>query len=539
MIDVYILADELGGKVVEGVSEGGGARTRLDLSGVRLWDGGVSDPEPGCIYVADAADASGIPNRYCSSAFAFVGDIGERAVADGREGNGGSRPAGSDTACITTSACLLLPDAPSVPSALAGIQRVFERFASTEHEAVEVSAQGRPISDVLDVCASILSNPVALFDSTFSLLATSGYVGLGKSDIYWDAVVDNGYAGDALPFEWDPDQVLGSDGPVYNDYGDIETLDACIKQEEMAVGLLSCTNLVSPITEGEISRFEWVQRQLETLWMVVAQGVDRLGMKEQLLARAVDGLPLNEELSARARKQYRWDSSGNYQILSIFRSGKVALKISDAGPIRRDLSAIFPDAPVIMHGDELLVVLYGGRGEGAIHGRVFLNLLVLRGLKCAVSEKIPGFGHLHNAYAQCKAVRNISKPDGVTSVTEFWNVRAACMLDAFEATGLDDALCFPQVESMLQRNNGLELMRSARVYLINGRSLGAASEMLGIHRNTLRYRIDQVEKWTGIKLDELDEMGLFQMYISCFIVEKRALGSVEDLGIAERPYGEG
>lgn len=537
MIDVYILADELGGKVVEGVSEEGGARTRLDLSGVRLWDGGVSDPEPGCIYVADAADASGIPNRYRSSAFAFVGDIEACAVADDREGDSGPRSA-TASACTTAAACLLLPDALSIQSSFAGIQRVFERFASTEHEAVEVSAQGRPISEVLDVCASVLSNPVALFDSTFSLLATSGYVGLGKSDIYWDAVVDNGYTGDALPFEWDPDQVLGSDGPVYHDYGDIATLDASIKQEEKVVGLLSCTNLTSPITEGEISRFEWVQRQLETLWMIIAQSVDRLEMKEQLLSRVVDGLPINEELAARIRKQYGWDSSGNYQILSIFRSGEVALTISDAAPIKRDLSAIFPGAPVVVHGDELLLVLYGGRGEGAIHGRAFLNMLALRGLKCAVSEKIPGFGHLRNAYAQCKAVRNISKPDGVTSVTEFWNVRAACMLDAFEATGLDDALCFPQVESMLQRNNGLELMHSARVYLINGRSLGAASEMLGIHRNTLRYRIDQVEKWTGIKIDELDEMGLFQMYISCFIVEKRALGSVEDFGIAERPHQE-
>lgn len=509
MIDVYILADALGGTVAGGSASDSEHRERLNLSGVRLWDGGREGPEEGCIYVADASEARDIPDTFAASAFAFVDAI------DGA----GATSFKPDT---SVPPCLLLPEVYTKASALSAIQRVFERFSDVWHDVVDATCRREPVSDIFIICASVLANPVVLFDSTLSVVAVSKDLGSGKSDMYWDYTLGRTKLEDEPPFTVDYNDLLESTEPIYGREGDLETLDTCVRVDGQIVAFLSATNVEAPITEGEISRYLWVQRLLETLWFLIAQNSEHIEMSDQVFLRAVDGLPTDGALVSQLLAQRKWEASGSYRLLSMFRTQGDPLAVYDTKPIKRDLSNLFSSAPIIMHGDELLVVLYNGTCEQAVHGKAFRNLLAMRDLTCAVSEEEPGLENLNRAYAQCKAVRARAKPGSMERVIDFQSVCMDCIMDAYEDSDVADALFVPQVESLLSRNNGMELVQSLRAYLGTGRSLVAASEQLSVHRNTLRYRIEQVERWTGLDLGEIDETMMFRLYMTCLLLERRS-----------------
>ena len=80
-------------------------------------------------------------------------------------------------------------------------------------------------------------------------------------------------------------------------------------------------------------------------------------------------------------------------------------------------------------------------------------------------------------------------------------------------------LCHPRVRALADRPHGMDFVHSLRVYLEKGRNMSHAAEALYVHRNTMVYRIEQVERWLGLDLDEADHDLLFQLYVSCLLVE--------------------
>ena len=49
------------------------------------------------------------------------------------------------------------------------------------------------------------------------------------------------------------------------------------------------------------------------------------------------------------------------------------------------------------------------------------------------------------------------------------------------------------------------------MYLLNGNNVTAAAENLHIHRNTLVYRLDKVQRQTGLDLRKFDDAVTFKM----------------------------
>jgi purine catabolism regulator len=56
------------------------------------------------------------------------------------------------------------------------------------------------------------------------------------------------------------------------------------------------------------------------------------------------------------------------------------------------------------------------------------------------------------------------------------------------------------------REHGTDLVTSLETYFEEKRSWQSASQRLGIHRQTLIYRMKRVEELTGRQLDDLDDL---------------------------------
>jgi hypothetical protein len=63
------------------------------------------------------------------------------------------------------------------------------------------------------------------------------------------------------------------------------------------------------------------------------------------------------------------------------------------------------------------------------------------------------------------------------------------------------AAIHPGVAILMQYDlqNGAELLKSLCVFISNGHRIGDAAEELGIHRNSLRYRLDRIREISGIE----------------------------------------
>ena len=174
---------------------------------------------------------------------------------------------------------------------------------------------------------------------------------------------------------------------------------------------------------------------------------------------------------------------------------------------------------VIAQDDEVLVVLHRPKDEGLGDGPL-MDALRERRLVGAVSDTVESFYDLGTAYSQCRAVRSMDDGATVGTLTRFHDVCGAYLVRTLSQNGNLDVFCLPGVRALLSRPNGTELVHSLRVYAMNGRNMTAAARELCLHRNTLSYRMGQVEDCIGITLDELDETDLFRLYLTCLALEE-------------------
>lgn len=66
-----------------------------------------------------------------------------------------------------------------------------------------------------------------------------------------------------------------------------------------------------------------------------------------------------------------------------------------------------------------------------------------------------------------------------------------------------------------------ELVRSLRLYLLNGRNISRTADKLNIHRNTLMYRLQRLEDLLGLNLKEIDEQEFLNLYLTCLTGDYR------------------
>jgi hypothetical protein len=80
-------------------------------------------------------------------------------------------------------------------------------------------------------------------------------------------------------------------------------------------------------------------------------------------------------------------------------------------------------------------------------------------------------------------------------------------------TGFASALLDPLL--VQDRRRGSQLVSTLAAYLDHGGAQAQAAEALGVHRNTLSYRIDRIEQLTGRDLNDPRTRYLFQIALDC------------------------
>ncbi|MFJ8018208.1 PucR family transcriptional regulator [Streptomyces sp. NPDC096339] len=126
-----------------------------------------------------------------------------------------------------------------------------------------------------------------------------------------------------------------------------------------------------------------------------------------------------------------------------------------------------------------------------------------------VAEPIRGLGALPAAWEQAvAAARAAAAQPRLGRVARWSDIGPYRLLAALAADPVDD----PAARALLDPAHR-ELARTAEVFLDCAGQAGRAAAALGIHRQTLYYRISRVEQLTGLDLDEGEDRLLLHMVL--------------------------
>ncbi|MFD7915438.1 PucR family transcriptional regulator [Streptomyces sp. NPDC059752] len=150
----------------------------------------------------------------------------------------------------------------------------------------------------------------------------------------------------------------------------------------------------------------------------------------------------------------------------------------------------------------------GGGGTGGTGGGVgATTTAVARGVTAGVADPVRGLADLPAAWEQAvAAARAAAAQPRFGPVAQWSAIGPYRLLAALAADPVDD----PAARTLLTPANR-ELARTAEVFLDCAGQAGRAAAALGIHRQTLYYRLARVEQLTGLDLDEGEDRLLLHM----------------------------
>lgn len=505
MIDIDILAEELGGKAVRGSV---GRHERLDLGTVRLCTGEQTSYDRGVLYVIDSSEVWRAQQCGSGAAFAVTG------AATALEGS-------------VLADCLDLTAGPTKLEAMGRIQEVFERYEGLDRRVTDAVLEERSVDTVLDLLSGVLKNPFALFDSACVFIGKAGTVSATEADQVWQGVLEEGYAASQNMSQSEMLHLQNNPEPFVSEYEGIQTLRVSLRVRGEVVGFLGSTRISAPFTEGQVSAMHWVKLLLERVWPLLSSRSDLAGISDQLVLQLINRTSVSRNMVERYLARRSWKIDDTYRMLLLYQP-EGAFNAMDTEHLRRLITAISPLAIVMQVRDGLLVVVHSTSTFFEDAKGALASFMEKRGLQMTVSSEVYSFLDLWKAYGQCRAARTVAgEQDG--AVVPFGAVCGRYLMHALEASTDLEALCHPKVAAMAERPRGEEFVHSLRLYLINGRSLTHAANALYVHRNTLIYRIEKIEEMLGIDLSDADEDQLLYLYFSCLVVEhdvdERATGA--------------
>ncbi len=124
-------------------------------------------------------------------------------------------------------------------------------------------------------------------------------------------------------------------------------------------------------------------------------------------------------------------------------------------------------------------------------------------------------GQMRAAYAEARDAAAIGlRLRSTPHVEPFWGLGVLHWLDRLPEAVFDTNPYLEQVRALDrldQRGHG-ELVDTLEAYLDHGGALGQASDLLGVHRNTLLYRVDKIEQ--ALKVDLKDALTRLNLHVA-------------------------
>ena len=388
-------------------------------------------------------------------------------------------------------------------------------------------ARSRDLMSILEVGEELLENPVALLDEEEALIGYAGDIPKSAGSTIWGEVLDRGYSPMSFFGTDELDDIsrqLASDGVVLiapRRGGGSTHLGVNIYADGAVLGCVALVDVSSPITQGQVSIAMHIARRMERLAETLryeSHGVDEAPW---CLSMVLDGAPLTDGLLRFHLRRIGWKQEDGYRALC-FRIPTEDGSQVEANSYVWSLRQVMPKAISVPHEDVVVAVWREKDydvSDPALTRALCADFPEERAV-FGVSSPFENFRLAASAYAQAHSALAIGERVGWSGMVSFDEVFDAHLYQELDGDTRLAEFMHPAVLRLLRSTKPSrmnESLESLFTYLMCGRNVSQAAKRLYMHRNTLEYRLDAIQKSMGCDLSACSEDELFRMALSCVL----------------------
>ncbi|MFA0815352.1 MAG: PucR family transcriptional regulator [Anaerofustis sp.] len=393
---------------------------------------------------------------------------------------------------------------------LSRVQDIFDRYRIFEDQVKDCGMAYENLTVLLNQFSAFLGNPIALFDASLYLFLKSELYTDTLSGVWEHSLQEGAMEGSVRRIICNPDALKRMDSEnmpyLICPKNEQEALVCRVKINEKSV--FTAVLIAANRSIGEADK--WVMRYFTDVVSIllhrkVFMKLTDNSVLERHLNRMCRGISVSKALLRSDLKKYGWEDSAYY--LCVFQSEN----IHEEGLAEDVLRLLFP-----------MALITSNAMEKYSHGTLNEQIMMLKAseefdldallsqmeeladkhrLTCGVSLRFHD-ASLSGMYYQnvCEAME-WNKDGRVTNYSEF---REEHRIGILSRTTDIRRFIHPDALKLYLDDieNGGVLLESLYRYLCEGKSLTKASKVLSIHRNTLVYRLENIEKKSSFRTDD-------------------------------------
>lgn len=379
------------------------------------------------------------------------------------------------------------------------------------------AASDSSVNELLDVCASLLTNPVALFDESLVMTAYAGNLPASVEGTIWEMILSEGISRPEIYSREENDMIArelasGKKSFVWNSsfFGGQEHICSNVFRNGTPCGLIGASDLCSSFSEGEIQLFEDVSDFI-SLYYSRSHAINERETNLYYIERMLNGLSVSHDSLARSVEPLGWKTDHTWQVYCLSKGVSNEYAYTS---YRKRLQKLFAQSLVLPHEDHLVLLVNLTKETGDI--RTYLTEEF--GFRCGISLPFHDLSHLYSCYVQSRIALSFIHEEGCIL---FEDIYQDYITESLSKLTEIKALCHPRILELYESSDpgNQTLINNLHTYLLCGRNIAETARKLFIHRNTLLYRLEKLDQLLGVHIADLEPDEVFLYLMSCIIVE--------------------
>jgi hypothetical protein len=425
-----------------------------------------------------------------------------------------------------------LPDSAGAVELLRRCSGVFASYEAWNQDMLMAVIRHVSIGEFLGIAAQKLTNPLAIFDNSLSVLGTAGEFRASTQGTIWEKINIPGLTLNSFitstEMETTNKIVSQSTTPhVFRPQGDKEHryLVSGIRIGGNLYGIIGMVDINGPFTDGQLAIINHIGKMLalfignNDILMKIAE--NRSSFIEYLL----EGNVISRDVVSHKLGVLGWDIRDGFFLLD------VRCPVSFEVPIHaihylKQLNGHFPRSIACVYRDSIVLAIRAADYplEQPKERQKLEKLLKAENMHCGISAVFGNFMDLRWYYVQSRFAAEYcgSRPNRV--LCRYDECYEAHIMQSLRNTAELKCFCHPRVLAMWDSADETQrlLVRCLHQFLLNGKNISLTAKSLYVHRNTLIYRLGKLSELLGEDIMKLSPERTFQYLFSCMLTGRLA-----------------
>lgn len=387
-----------------------------------------------------------------------------------------------------------------------------QEFNSINESIRQLIFESKSINSLAKVKSIGIKNSIALFDTSYQMVEVIDIRTDVSQSLVWRSVLESG-AIDLRIYSYEQmkninQAIQNKDSFIIFKKDGLEHILIPIYYKRKFIGNLSSVSFTGGFDSEEISWLLHITNLINSSLLLQTREQSNVEIPPQILVQLINLQDYQQRHLDFFLSQNPWLKREYFRLFMCDLNSDLILTGEIFRKYISSLQLEF-DKAVIFYYKNRIIILKSDKQSDLEDKKLFQKL----NLKVGISNPFTDVTLLNIAYKQAKIVMQYSE----NRISAFNDNAFPILLDVIHSSELNDIFIYQPFLLLWKKGNATErdFLNSVYIYLTNERSLHKASNLLCLHRNSLKYRLQKIGE--EIKVDLLSD-SLSQSMIILMII---------------------